>query len=109
MALLRDAKQDQSYGIEVKIVDEETGLVVDDSLVTLVVYSLLDKDGAFLITNTPAANLASQTIILTGSELEILDETQEKEVRYFTVSATVDGNPWGVQDTFYIQNLKAIK
>jgi len=107
MPLLQDAKQNQSYGIKIEIVDEETGLVVDDSLVTLVTYTLQNKDGDFVLTNTPANPVASQTVVLTGTDLDIEDDTQKKEIRYFTAEATVDGKPWANQDSFYIENLIA--
>jgi len=106
MALLRDAYEEKSYGIKIEILDEETGLLVDDALVTQVRYSLQDRDNNFIVPLTSANDVAEQTIILTGSELDIIDPTSKKEIRYFTVEATVDGNPWGIEDNFYIINMR---
>jgi hypothetical protein len=110
MSLLEQAEQEQSYPIKVEIRIRETGELAADVDVTAVTWSLQYPDNTYVNSRSgvAASAVASQTIVLSGDDLPILDETKEKEILYFTAQATVDGNPWAMQDSFYVKNLRRI-
>lgn len=107
MPLLEDANEEQSYSIKIEVRVQETGALADDADVTAVSWSLQDPDGNIINSrdSVAASAVASQTVTLTGDDLAVIDQTKLKEMRIFTAIATVAGNPWGMEDKFYIKNM----
>ena len=110
MPLLRDAEQEQSYPILVEWRVQETGELAEDSDVSEVKWTLVDRDNNVINSrqNVAASAVASQTITLTGDDLPIADEANQKEMLIFTAIATIDGKPWAKQDEFWVENLRVV-
>ncbi len=106
--LLELANEGGTYEIEVDIQDE-SHVTVDDGLVSAVTISVQNKDEGFIIASRTVGAVGLQTVVLSGDvDLQIEDQTKDKELRYFTVEATVSSKPIKLEKKFYVKNLHKV-
>jgi len=106
--LLELANEGGTYEIEVDI-QNESHVTADDGDVSSVTVSVQNNDGDFIVQNRSVSEVGTQTVILSGgTDLQIEDQAKDKELRYFTVEATVESKPIKLEKKFYVKNLHKV-
>jgi len=106
------AVEKSTFAVQAAFTDEDDDAVVPDSIT----WSLCDPDGTIINSRqdvSVSSPASTTTIVLSGDDLQLLDQDNDYETRYLEISAVYDSDigqnlPLNDRAEFRVINLKSI-